>query len=94
MAHTSQCINHIHRLHLNLLVFVFFLKMHLVLFEQTMMLMKVLIHPGHGKSKCCIVNKWTCLSFLKMFHLSCKRHLQFQLSGGELHVFKLCVGVS
>ena len=37
----------------------------------------VLSHPGHGKSRCCIVGNWTCLSFLKTFHLSSKRLLQF-----------------
>ena len=34
-------------------------------------------------SKCCIVGNWTCLSFLKTFHLSFER-LQFWLSGREL----------
>ena len=22
-------------------------------------------HPGHGNSKCCMVGKWACFSFLK-----------------------------
>ena len=30
------------------------------------MLMKLLSHPGHGDSKCCILGNWTCFSFLKM----------------------------
>ena len=34
------------------------------------MLMKVLIHQGHGNFKCCIIANWTCFSFLKTFHLS------------------------
>ena len=41
------------------------------------MLMKLLSHPGHGKSSCCIVGNWTCFSFSKMFHLSSKRVLPF-----------------
>ena len=56
-----------------------------------LMLMKVLSHPGHGKSKCCIVGNWTCFSLLKTFHLSSKRLFQFWLTGG-LQAFKLCVG--
>ena len=58
------------------------------------MLTNVLSHTGHGSFKCCIVGKWTCFSFLKMFHLSSKRLLQFSLTGGELQAFKPCVGVS
>ena len=44
--------------------------------------------------ECCIVGSWTCFSFLKTFHLSTNRLLQFWLAGGELQAFKLCVGVS
>ena len=31
--------------------------------EFSQMLMKVLSHPGPGKSKCCIVGDWACFSF-------------------------------
>ena len=30
--------------------------------ELLFKLMKVLSHPGHGNSKCCIVGNWTCFS--------------------------------
>ena len=38
--------------------------------KKNKMLMKVLGHPGHGNSECCIVGNWTCFSFLKTSHLS------------------------
>ena len=39
--------------------------------------MKVLSHPSHGSSKCCIVDNWACFSFLKKLHLSFKKLPQF-----------------
>lgn len=33
------------------------------------MLMKVLITPGHGNFECYIIGNWTCFSFLKTLHL-------------------------
>lgn len=33
------------------------------------MLIKVLSHPGHGHSVCCIIGNWTCLHFSKTFLL-------------------------
>ena len=42
------------------------------------MLMKVLSHPGHGNCKSYVVGNWTCFSFLKTFHLSSERLLQFR----------------
>ena len=47
------------------------------------LLIKVLIHPGHGKYRCCVA-----------VHLSFKRLLHVFLTGGELQSYKLCVGVS
>ena len=44
---------------------------------QIFTLMKVLSHPGRGNSERCIVGKWTCLSFLRMFRFSSRRLLQF-----------------
>ena len=58
------------------------------------MLVKVLSHAGHGKSKCCIVGNWACFSLLKTFQVSSNSPLQFKLTGGELQAFKLCVLVS
>lgn len=28
------------------------------------------VHEGHGISRCCIMGNWTCIRFLKTFHLS------------------------
>ena len=57
------------------------------------MLMKVLNHPGHGNSNCCVVGNWTWFRFLEVSPLF-KWLLQFLLTGGELQAFKLRVGVS
>ena len=42
----------------------------------------------YRESSCCIVGSWTCFSFLKTFHFSSKRLLQFQLTGEELAGFQ------
>ena len=31
------------------------------------MLMKVLSHQGHGKSKCCVIGNWTCYKQVNPF---------------------------
>ena len=57
------------------------------------MLMKVLSHPGHGNSRCCIEGNGMCFSVLKTFHVSSKSPLQVELTGVVLQAFKPCVGV-
>ena len=56
----------------------FWWSFHLLLLFS--LLMKVFSHPGYGNSKCCIVANWIYFIFLKMFHLSSERILQFWLT--------------
>ena len=53
--------------------------------------MEVFSHTSHGNCKCYIIGNWTGFSFLKMFHLSSKRLLQFLLTGEGLQTFSPCV---
>ena len=61
--------------------------------ELKRMLMKVLSDPCQGNFKCYIIGNWMCFIFLKTFHLSSMKLLQFWLIVGELQAFKLCVEV-